>query len=296
MDYFDLHCDTLLEITRTGDSLMNSKRMVDLAHHPFREYTQVLAVFSYPTLSPDEAYAQFERCYAHLTSMERDLPHNFHPILSVENALLLGDRPERLERLARAGVRLMNPVWAGENLLGGAWDTHIGLTAYGKTVIQRAYQNKIVPDLSHASDEMAKEILTLALQKSYPVLASHSCARAIHPHGRNLPDAYFREIMASGGVVGLSFYPHHLTDGDSVCDKGTIRRHLEHYLSLGGEDHLAIGADWDGIECTPDGVASIGDIPALSDYLSKHGWSQTLLNKVFYQNAADFFHRLDRLL
>ena len=71
----------------------------------------------------------------------------------------------------------------------------------------------------------------------------------------------------------------------------TIRRHLEHYLSLGGENAIAIGADWDGIDTTPEGVCSIRDIPALADYLRSSGWSEKLLHKLFYQNAADFFAR-----
>ncbi|MBQ8383355.1 MAG: membrane dipeptidase [Clostridia bacterium] len=288
MKYFDLHCDTLPIVTEKRKSLVDSKMMVDLADHPFEQYTQVLAIFSDPALSADDAYDRFFACRRHLDILT--LPETFSCILSVENGSLIGDRPERIDRLADAGVRLMNPVWAGDNLIGGAWDTHHGLTSFGRTVIDRAYESGVIPDLSHASDEMAKEILQVASRKEMPVIASHSCARAVHSHGRNLPDDYFRQIMASGGIVGLSLYPHHLTDGE--CTMETIRRHLEHYLSLGGEDHIAIGADWDGIECTPDGVSSIRDIPALSDYLRQNGWSERLLEKLFCQNAANFFRRL----
>ena len=293
MKYFDLHSDTLYEITPTGASFFQNGRMVELTDLPFESYTQVLAVYSHPKTSADDAYAKFWRCRDHLEAQKNSLPDNFHPILSVENGSLIGDQPQRVDELAHAGVRLMNPVWAGENLLGGAWNTSHGLTEFGKEIIHRAYANGIVPDLSHASDEMSKEILAIASQKAYPVIASHSCARAIHPHGRNLTDEYFQEIMASGGVVGLSFCPEHLTDG--VCNMDTIYRHLSHYLSLGGEDHLAIGADWDGIDTTPEGVATIHDIPALAEFLRDKGWSEQLLNKIFYQNAADFFHRLKRI-
>lgn len=288
MKYFDLHCDTLPLVTKERKSLTGSQMMVDLADHPFEHYVQVLAVFSYPSLSADEAYGIFWKCRRHLDALS-DLPERFGAILAVENGSLIGDRIERVDELAEAGVKLMNPVWAGDNLIGGAWDTHHGLTSFGGEVICRALDCGITPDLSHASDEMAKEILKIAARKEKPVIASHSCARSIHPHGRNLPDEYFAEIMASGGIVGLSFCPPHLSDGE--CTMETIRRHLEHYLSLGGEDHIAIGADWDGIDTTPEGVSSIRDIPALADYLRGYGWSQELLHKLFYQNAADFFAR-----
>ncbi len=294
MNYFDLHSDTLLEITRSGETFFHNNRMVELTNLPFEHYTQVLAVFSYPKIAADNAYAMFWRCLDHLKAQADSLPENFHSILSVENASLIGDRLERIDALANAGVRLMNPVWAGDNLLGGAWDTHHGLTEFGREAILRIYQNKIVPDLSHASDELAKEILQIAAKKALPVMASHSCARSVHPHGRNLPDDFFREIMASGGVVGLSFCPPHLTNGE--CNMDTILHHLEHYLALGGEDHLAIGADWDGIDTTPHGVSTIHDIPALADYLREKGWSEHLLQKIFYQNAADFFDRASRIL
>lgn len=288
MKYFDLHCDTLPIIMEEGKSLLNSNRMVDLADHPFEAYTQVLAVFSDPALSADEAYDLFWKSRMHLDLLS-DLPENFSCILAVENGSLIGDRIERVDALAAAGVKLMNPVWAGDNLIGGAWNTDRGLTAFGKEVIDRAFDAGITPDLSHASDPMAKEILKMAAQKGKPVIASHSCARSLQNLGRNLPDEFFKEIMASGGIVGLSFCPPHLSDGE--CNMDTIRRHLEHYLSLGGEDAIAIGADWDGIDTTPDGVASIRDIPALADYLRHHGWSDALLHKLFYQNAADFFTR-----
>ena len=287
MKYFDLHCDTLPIVTEKRNSLMDSGMMVDLTDHPFEAYTQVLAVFSDPSLSADDAYDRFWQCRRHLDILS--LPDSFSCILSVENGSLIGNRIERIDRLAEAGVRLMNPVWAGDNLIGGAWDTRHGLTAFGREVIDRAYQTGIIPDLSHASDEMAKEILQVASRKGMPVIASHSCARTVYLHGRNLPDDYFREIVQCGGIVGLSLYPHHLTDEN--CTMETIRHHLEHYLSLGGEDHIAIGADWDGIECTPEGVASICDIPALADYLRNCGWADRLLEKLFYQNAADFFAR-----
>ncbi len=288
MKYFDLHCDTLPIVMEEGKSLVGSQMMVDLADHPFEQYTQVLAVFSYPSLSADDAYDIFWKCRKHLDALS-DLPDNFSCILAVENGSLIGDKPERVDALASAGVKLMNPVWAGENLIGGAWNTSHGLTALGREIICRAFDRGITPDLSHASDKMAEEILEIASRKGKPVIASHSCARALQNLGRNLPDQYFREIMASGGIVGLSFCPPHLSEGE--CNMDTIRRHLEHYLSLGGEDAIAIGADWDGIDTTPDGVSSVHCIPALADYLRASGWSDALLHKLFYQNAADFFTR-----
>ena len=288
MKYFDLHCDTLPLVMEERKSLYQSGMMVDLADHPFEKYTQVLAVFNFPSLSADEAYDLFWKSREHLDILP-DLPENFSCILAVENGSLIGDKPERVDALANAGVKLMNPVWAGENLIGGAWNTDHGLTSLGREIIHRAFDCGIIPDLSHASDEMAKEILEIANRKGKPVIASHSCARALQNLGRNLPDEFFREIMASGGIVGLSFCPPHLSDGD--CTMDTIRRHLEHYLSLGGENVIAIGADWDGIDTTPEGVCSIRDIPALADYLRGYGWSDELLQKLFYQNAADFFTR-----
>ncbi|MBQ7355609.1 MAG: membrane dipeptidase [Clostridia bacterium] len=288
MKYFDLHCDTLPIVMEEGKSLTHSQMMVDLSNLPFDQYVQVLAVFSYPSLSADEAYELFWSSRRHLDTLS-DLPECFRYILAVENGSLIGDHIERVDELAKAGVRLMNPVWAGDNLIGGAWNTDRGLTSFGKEVICRAFDLGITPDLSHASDPMAKEILEIAAQKGKPVIASHSCARALQNLGRNLPDEYFREIARSGGIVGLSFCPPHLSDGE--CNMETIRRHLEHYLALDGENVIAIGADWDGIDTTPDGVEAIRDIPALADHLRQNGWSELLLHKLFYQNAADFFAR-----
>ena len=92
--------------------------------------------------------------------------------------------------------------------------------------------------------------------------------------------------------MGISLCDAHLASKDpKETSMDDVVKHIEYYLSAGCENSLCIGADWDGIDTTPDGVSSIHCIPALADYLRANGWSDALLHKLFYQNAADFFTR-----
>lgn len=260
--------------------------MVDLSAADFEHYTQLFAIWLPPSLSVNEAWVFFRDVIAYF-AQSAPLPKNFSYLLSVENGSLIGQDLDRIDLLAQMDVQLLNPVWAGRNQWGGAWDTEEGLTAFGIDAVNRCFEAGIVPDLSHASDKMAYEILSLAAKKGKPVVASHSCARSVFPHRRNLTDDLFRRITETGGIVGLSFYPGHLCEGSCTID--ILLSHMDRFLSLGGENALCIGADWDGIECTPMGLSGAASIPVLAEAMAAHGYPQQLINKILWQNASNFF-------
>jgi membrane dipeptidase len=132
-------------------------------------------------------------------------------------------------------------TWDGENRFGGGSFSKGGLKDDGKKVLDWMDGKDIALDLSHASDYLAEGIINHLDKHSLrvPILASHSNARAITPKERNLPDFLIQEIIQRKGLIGLNFFAPFIGK-----DPEALALHVEHFLSLGGENSLCFGADF----------------------------------------------------
>ena len=290
MRLFDLHADTPLKLYYEGRSFRDPTLQVSAdALGSFEHLGQVFACFCRPELSADEAYADFfkmqKRLIEELTPYTGD---RLHPILAVEDARLIGKSPDRLAALAEAGVQILTLLWRGETVIGGAYDTDVGLSAFGRCALSDALSLGIHPDASHASYRSFFDIAECAARHGRPFLATHSNSHSVCPHPRNLRDEQFIAVREAGGLVGLCLYPKHLTERNEATVYDVLR-HLEHFLSLGGEDTVALGTDFDGIEKTPLGIQKSSDLLYLSETLAKHGYPAALIQKLFCNNAEAFF-------
>ena len=115
---------------------------------------------------------------------------------------------------------------------------------------------------------------------------------ALCNHRRNLTDDQLKALFSAGGYVGVNFYPHFLReDGkagiEDVCD------HVMHMLSLGGEDHVGFGSDFDGIEVKPEGLNGPQDFPSLLSALRARGLSEAQLEKIAGKNLLCYYDRID---
>ncbi len=210
-------------------------------------------------------------------------------LFSVEDARLLGEKPlTRLNELYDDGVRLLTPMWQGVNRLGGAHDTNVGLTTYGKRVICAAMEMGMLIDLSHASDESAEDIFALASHYHMPVCATHSNFRGITPHTRNLSDTHARKIAESGGFIGLCLVPSHV---GGTRDLTALIHMYEHGCSLGLGDCMALGSDFDGTDELITPLTCAADLSLLADAMAQTGYTPSDIEKLFYLNAAEFFSR-----
>ena len=272
LSYYDLHCDTLYERYRTPQK----PKMLDRTA-PFVHRKQIYAVWSEHDLSPDEAYEQFFQ-------IVQNVPLPPDGYLAIEGGALLGEELGRLDVLAGYGLKYLTLVWRDRCALGGAWNTDEGLTHFGRAVVERLEALGIIPDLSHASDAMFYD--TAALTDTF--IASHSNSRAVCSHRRNLTDEMFSIIRDAGGLVGISMCPAHLSES-GTADIADVLRHIEHYLSLGGEHTVCFGCDFDGIETTPDGISGPADLYRIADAMLRIGYSQSLIDALFYNNANDYF-------
>src|SRR5699024_5743796 len=122
-------------------------------------------------------------------------------------------------------------------------------------------------DVSHLNERGFYDLL----DGEAPPLASHSCARALCDHPRNLTDHQLRCLFEAGGYVGVNFYPLFLSS-DSRADLNRVIDHIAHICDLGGEAHVGLGSDFDGIETHPEGLRNAGDIPALLEGMRRRGF------------------------
>ena len=307
LDYIDLHCDTALELYRREQPLQTNSLAISLGRAAaYHRYAQFFAIWGSSKRTDEQIYQDFITVSDHFDQLisqndgicrvrtANELTSTWQnekvaAILAVEDARLLAGNIERLDELAARGVKYLTLMWAGESCIGGSHNTEAGLTDFGRAVVKRCFELGIVPDISHASAQSADDILTLAEHAGRPVIASHSNAHAVWGHSRNLRDEHFKRLIALGGIVGLNLCAHHVKD----CDHGGYARpedllpHIEHFLSLGGEHHIAIGGDLDGASL-PEGISTVSDVKLLASVMSQHGYAEDLIRNVFSGNALNF--------
>jgi membrane dipeptidase len=158
-----------------------------------------------------------------------------------------------------------------------------GLTPLGKRYVERLNQDRIFVDLAHINKQGfwdAKDVHDPAL----PVMVSHTAMSAVHEHWRNLDDDQQRAVANSGGIVGAMYHSEYLGDSLFAGRAESIVLHLEHAVDVAGEDHVALGSDWDGAICTPRDMPTCSELPRLVDVMLRRGWRQQTIRKVLGEN------------
>ena len=303
--YFDAHCDTVSMALREEDSLRSNSYRVDLQRgKKLDRYAQLF------TLYGDVDSVQQVDLWTHCQKLHRrferemrdnrDLVRHCHSgaevdaaveqgliaaLLSVESADLLECRIDRIETVADWGVRMMNLTWNQPNAISGSnrVECERGLSDLGRDFVRQLEGNGIYADVSHLSDAGFWDLVRIARR---PIVASHSNARALCPHSRNLTDDMFRAIRDSGGVVGINYYPDFIGE---KRDMETLAVHIEHFLALDGEKTLCFGGDMDGCDELADGIDGLQSIPKLYEMLRQRGYSDTLLEDLFWNNLRRLF-------
>ena len=299
----DFHCDTATKLYETGQFLTENDLAVSLkSASVFRPYLQVMAFFTDPDFSDEDGWDHFLSVRSNLlrdpavmegrakclTAVGEELPP-VSLLFSIEDARIFANRPERVEEAYALGVRILTPLWSGLTCIGGSHDTADGLTDFGRSVIRKALALGMIPDISHASIRSADEIFALAKEANRPVIASHSNAAAICPVSRNLNDRQIKEILSSGGIIGLNLYVKFLAQKDTVTSEDIIP-HIEHFLSLGAADALCLGCDMDGADL-PQDLQTVGALQILAERLLSRNYPESLVRKIFFDNAKSFLRR-----
>ncbi len=300
LSLFDLHCDTAGEMLRQQQGFENNTLAVSLQKAAaFDRYIQVMAHWTPYSLDDEGGWEVFLRMNENLRKdpvitegkaiLSTCCPAKDHLpslLLAVEDVRILAEKLERVDRLYEYGIRIVTPMWRGETCIGGSHDTESGLTPFGKQAIERMVSLGIIPDVSHASVPSTSQILDIAKAYGRPVIASHSNAHAICPVSRNLRDDQIRDIVNSNGLIGLNLFTAFLKE-DGIATAEDLLPHIEHFLSLGAEKHLALGCDMDGCDLPPD-IPDLSALPRLAELLLCHNYPEALVQDLFYNNAYAF--------
>ena len=294
--FADAHCDTLTRIYDKNEELYKNDGQLDLERLINNECTlQMMAVWIEPKYEKNgflrfnnvisNFYKEYEKNKdkIKLVTNADDLKSNkLKLLLTIEGGSAINGSILNLERAYMSGVRLMTLTWNGENELGfGAGCEDKGLTEFGKEVVKKMNKLGMIIDVSHLSDNGFYDVASIS---KTPFFATHSNCRKICNNKRNLTDEQIKYIIKTDGFIGLNFYPDFLNESGATVND--IIKHAEHILALGGEDVLGFGGDFDGVDKLPFGISGVENMMGITDAFCKMGYSQNLINKVFFGNLT----------
>lgn len=318
MKFVDLHCDTIGERVNASNGKIRLRKNdchIDLEKmQKAGSLAQIFAIFI-PThdiaekanikLSPMEYFQRAYGFYTEEMKVNEDIiapAHNYEEImaneaagkmsgiLTIEDGVLIKGQLDRITELYNQGVRLITLTWNYENCLGypnsrNAGQMSRGLKPFGIEAVKYMNELGIIVDVSHLSDGGFYDV---AEYSEVPFTASHSCARALNNHPRNMTDDMLKLIGETGSVCGINFESQFLNDESSKYTKvEDIVRHALYIKNAAGIDAVALGSDFDGISselefCDYSGMVKIAEA------LAKH-FTETEVEKICYKNALRVF-------
>lgn len=307
MRFFDLHCDTPYRMIKEKQGIYKNNFHVSLSKASVYEpYIGCFAVWISDNLRGKEAFEFFKKCTDNLFSeLEKEnlkdkvvicktnkdledvlIKEKMGAILTLEGSSALMGDISKVEEIFRKGVRIITLTWNGENEVGdgvGVCNAK-GLTKFGKKLINELERYKIIVDVSHASERLFYDVSSVSTR---PFIATHSNSKSICSNRRNLSDDQFKIIKDLGGIVGITFCSSFLSESNKVQFED-ILRHVEYFLSLGGQDTLCIGSDFDGTDVPMQGIESVEN---LYEYFLRKNYKAEVLDKIFFQNAYNFLSK-----
>lgn len=295
----DTHCDTAEKILDNNLGLDNKTCMLTLSDmNYFKSYIQIFAAWvskreknpktraiNILTKAKEEIKKNNLKLILNLDEIESIDTHG--GILALEDARSLEGDINNLQKFYDFGVRSITLAWNDDNdvISGANTKDDTGLTDFGKKVVSEMNRLNMIIDVSHASQKSFWDILEVS---GSCVLASHSNCYSQCKHMRNLKDDQIKALIRCGGIMGINVAPFFLEEDEEKATIKSIIKHIDHALSLGAEDNLCLGSDFDGIDSTPNGFNSAKDYIKLIDAMKKRSYSNELIDKITHKNFIEF--------
>lgn len=213
-------------------------------------------------------------------------------LLSLEGGEVINKNIALLDVYHRLGVRALTLTWNHRNEIcdGIGEESAGGLTTFGKSVVKRMEQLKMIVDVSHLS---IKGFWDCIEHYNGSILASHSNAKSLCGNRRNLDDNQIKAIAETQGLIGVNFLPAFLSDNPEEVTIDTLIDHMSYIGDLVGIQYVGLGSDFDGVGSLPRGINDVTDLEKLYFRMLERGFSKEDVEKVLYSN---FFNYLTRSL
>lgn len=310
----DCHCDTLTELYNKNASLYENEQHFDIKRQialggglQFCAIYVPTEVFRYQgglryTLCLLDKYNQ-EIKKLHENGIDvlqvrtaedagNVLKHKAATLLAIEEGGAIDGSLEALRCLYELGVRAMTLTWSNRNDIADGINeeaTGSGLTLFGKQVVAEMNRLGMLVDVSHISTAGFWSVIETSTK---PIIATHSNAKSLCSHPRNLNDEQIKALAQNGGLAGITFAGQFLEeDWRNACIE-SVYKHIDYMLNLiGNDDHIGFGSDFDGISHPPYNIQGVQDYKPLIEYLNKY-YSDETINKITHQNVINLLQKV----
>lgn len=266
----DTHCDTPMSFSRGGGLTARNRQQVSIPK--MREGyldAQFLAAFlSQRKEDPESLAKAVENCDNIISNIYKEVEANSDAcgvavteedairlksegkkafFIGIENGYGLGGDLANIKRYRDMGVNYITLCHSYDNIIchssTNTEDENLGLTAFGRKVVKEMNRRGVVIDLSHASMGTFWDVMKAS---KLPVVCTHSGAKAVYSHNRNLDDDQLRALAANGGVIQVCIFAGYMSPDASKTDIDDVVAHIDHCVKVAGIDHVGIGSDFDG--------------------------------------------------
>ena len=311
----DCHCDTLTELYKKGTALYENEQHLDIKRIIANGGGLQFCAIYVPT--PEIRYNgglrytlclldKYKQEIAKMkesgvdvfevlknTDVDEVLKHQASTLLAIEEGGAIDGSLEALRMLYELGVRAITLTWSNRNDIADGINEEVtggGLTVFGRSVVAEMNRLGMLVDVSHISTKSFWDVMQVTTK---PIIATHSNAKTLCSHPRNLNDEQIKAIADNDGMIGITFAGQFLEeDYNNACIE-SVYRHIDYMLNLvGNDDHIGFGSDFDGISHPPYNIKGVQDYVPLIEYLSKKNYSEETIKKITHQNVLELLQKV----
>lgn len=310
----DCHCDTLTELYNKNASLYENEQHFDIKRQiALGGGLQFCAIYVPTEVFRYQGGLRYTLCLLDKYNQEikklnengidvlqvrtaedagNVLKHKAATLLAIEEGGAIDGSLEALRCLYELGVRAITLTWSNRNDIADGINeeaTGSGLTLFGKQVVAEMNRLGMLVDVSHISTAGFWSVMETSTK---PIIATHSNAKSLCSHPRNLNDEQIKALAQNGGLAGITFAGQFLEeDWRNACIE-SVYKHIDYMLNLiGNDDHIGFGSDFDGISHPPYNIQGVQDYKPLIEYLSKY-YSDETINKITHQNVINLLQKV----